>query len=76
MTNVRRYLVIFRSHPEGEVADITAVDSYGASPLEAIMTAKEVKPPHHPWCSVKAWPWPRGCPGVVEATEKLTAIRR
>lgn len=73
---MERYLVVFRSHPEGEVSDITAVDVYANSVLEAIRNAIEIKPPYHEWCSAQAWVWPNGCSGVVEATERLTAIRR
>lgn len=78
VVRVQRFLVEFRSEPSAKgTEDVHFVDTYGVSVLEAILTAKQVKPPcFEVWASVRAWPWPKGCPGVVEAAERLTAVRR
>lgn len=71
----RRFLIVFRSHNE-PLADEHFVDAWGSSALEAIATARREKPPMHPWVIVRAWAWPKGCGGVVEAAEKLTGTSR
>lgn len=70
-----RYLIVFRSHHE-EPADIHCVDAVASSPLLAIRDAVKSHPPLHSWVVARAWPWPKGCAGVVEAAEKLTGTSR
>jgi len=72
---MKRWLVVFRSHHD-EPADIHHVESEGRNAFEAILTAKRVRPPLHPWVLVRVYHWPQGCRGVVEAAEKLTGTKR
>ena len=70
-TTLKRYLVIFSSHPVPP-ADATAVDVRAAGELSAIAKAKRVVELHHPWSRVVAVPWPRGL-SIDEATATLAA---
>lgn len=74
---MNRFLVVFQSHLVGPF-DVYFVDEYAATMLGAILEAKRKRPEHvlGPWALVRAWPWPKGCPGVVEAAERLTGTRR
>lgn len=71
---MKRWLVIFSSHPTPP-ADTTVVEVRDTTELRAIAKAKRLAPPHHPWSSVTAIPWPKGCPGVDEAAARLASQR-
>ena len=74
---MNRYLVVFQSHLEGP-CDVYFVSEYAETMLGAILEAKRKRPPMHilgPWALVRAWPWPKGCSGVVEAAKRLTGTR-
>lgn len=69
---MKRWLVIFSSHPEPP-SDSTVVEVRASTQIQAIAIAKRTTPPAHPWSSVSAIPWPKGCPSVDEAAALLDA---
>jgi hypothetical protein len=69
---VKRFLVIFHSHPTPPF-DTTVVDVYAESPLGAMRDAKREAPPAHAWQFAQALPWPRGCADVNEAARRVAS---
>lgn len=72
MIIVKRFLVVFQSHPIPP-SDATVVDVYAKNVLLAVRKARKEVPPHHEWCLVSVAPWPKGCANVDEAAERLMA---
>lgn len=68
---VMRYMVIFSSSPTPP-ADATVIDMSATSELEAIAKAKRYAHVPHPWTTVNAIPWPKGCRGVNQAVKRYS----
>jgi hypothetical protein len=67
---VKRFLVIFSSHPTPP-ADTTVVDVSAECAMSAMLIAKREAGIHHVWTFAQAVPWPRGCSDVDAAAERV-----
>jgi hypothetical protein len=69
---VKRFLVIFRSHPSPPF-DSTVVDVSARCALSAVLAAKREIAVQHGWTLAQGIPWPRGCEDVDDAAAKIAA---
>ena len=63
---LERFMIIFRSDREVDVADVHA-----SSPLEAVCIAKVEQPPPEGWRSVEVRRWPSNLRDVEDAHRRL-----